>query len=49
MKSVKIQVTISAKTAEILESLVKEMGLKKSTLIELAIRELDVKKTVTKQ
>jgi len=40
MKSVKIQTTISEKNVENLDLLVEKTGLKKSVLINLAIKEL---------
>jgi len=40
VKGIKIQATISEKSVEILDELSKKLGLKKSVLIDLAIKEL---------
>lgn len=40
MKGIKIQATISKISVDILEELSKKMGLKKSVLMDLAIKEL---------
>jgi len=45
MKSVKIQATISEKSVDILNDLSQKLGLKKSVLIDLAIKELHKKET----
>jgi len=40
MKSVKLQITVSEKSNELLNHLVKKLGLRKSILIDLSIKEL---------